>query len=168
MLGTFWIRWPPVSPESISSPRSLVLSRWSSSCHFLRLLKSIYSLGPLGFSPDPLWSFSPLPLPLPSPTQIPSLPLHLVIFPFNPLSGLEASSLGYFSLVHFRSSYCLPGAAVICGCALQREGKNYSKWQMGKLQTLDPNLFIPSNLKKYVFYSTKVSDGKVTRKGGKN
>jgi hypothetical protein len=109
----FHLRSLPLSPESLSPPRSLVHSQGSPpTSYFLRLPAYILSAGPQGFSPfqSPCTgSDSPLHLrPLPhhpstfSPRSLPPFPL--VIDFFSHLNGVEVSSLGYLTLLTFLSS----------------------------------------------------------------
>ena len=110
----FYLRSLPFSPESLSSPRSLVISRGSLhlpppwGCIFPLIL-----LAPMSSFLSPhlhIWSCFPFPLTCPSPTQIPSFPLPPVIIFFSLSSGIEASSLGPFCLLTFLSSVdCILG-----------------------------------------------------------
>ena len=65
----------PLSPGSLSPPRSLEHVRWTSIDYLLRLSISIFSTGPQGFSPTPHPSqcliMFPLPFSVPAPTQVP-------------------------------------------------------------------------------------------------
>jgi hypothetical protein len=78
----FHLRSLPLSPESLSPPRSLVHS--GESPHLLPSeVPSFHSFcWPLGFSPfhpHNTWSYSPLPHPVPFPTQV---PLSLLVLCF--------------------------------------------------------------------------------------
>ena len=92
----------PLSPGSLSPPRSLEHVRWTSIAYLLRLSISIFSTGPQGFSPPPIphnvWSCFPFPslslLPLRS--LPPSSPMTAF---FSLPSGIETSSLGTLNLL---------------------------------------------------------------------
>ena len=90
----FLLGAPPISPESVSPPMSLAHSRRTPpTSHCPRVLISIHSLVPQGFSPV---SFS-LPSPLP-PRSLLLLPS--IIISFTLLAGSEASLLGHFCFLH--------------------------------------------------------------------
>ena len=120
----FHLRSLPLSPESLSLPRSLVHPRGSPTSHLPRLPVSILSAGPQGFSPVLLHSRPPISdhVPLfPSlspfhPRSLSPFPTPLIAF-FSFPSGMEASSHhGPFGFLAFLSSVdCILGILYIFG-----------------------------------------------------
>ena len=102
--STFQLRSSPLSPGSLSNPRSLGLSRnYSSqppnSCIFPFILLALW--GSHLSLPPHTWSCLHLSLLLPLSYPGPSLsmPPMIILFPF--LSGIEISTLGPFFLLSF-------------------------------------------------------------------